>query len=291
MAYTLQNKTEEYLDAGFNIEWLNANEQVARIVDKYIDSVDTGAAWSPERLRQELETTSWWRDLSEAQREWEVLSAEQPGEANLRISDNRRTAQQLGMLMGVQLSDSQLDALARKAAENGWSEDDFRLAIAKEFKPTSGIQAQGDAQNTMAQIRSMAEQYLVRPSDSLVNEWTMQVLRGDRAIEDLRTYFIDRAASMYKGVADDLRAGATTREILDPYLADAYEELGVTEANINLFDAKWSAPLTGENNEPLTREQWIAQIRSDSRYGWDQTWKARNAAAEMGRELQTLFGG
>ena len=291
MAYTLQNKTEEYLDAGFNIEWLNANEQVARIVDKYIDSVDTGAAWSPERLRQELETTSWWRDLSEAQREWEVLSAEQPGEANLRISDNRRTAQQLGMLMGVQLSDSQLDALARKAAENGWSEDDFRLAIAAEFKPTSGTEYSGDAQNTMAQLRAMAEQYLVRPSDKLINEWTVQVLRGDRAVEDFRTYFMDRAASMYKGVADDIRAGATTREILDPYLADAYEELGVTEANVNLFDAKWTAALTGENGEPLSREQWIAKIRSDKQYGWDQTWKARNAAAEMGRELQTLFGG
>lgn len=288
--YKLKNKEAEYLDAGFNVAWLKKNAEVAKVVDTYIDSLDGDGAWTPERLRQEIESTSWWRKKTEAQRQWQVLSAEQPGEAAQVVKDAKRTVQQLSSLMGVPLSGSRMNTLAKRAAENGWDEDDYRLAIASSY--SGGTGGTGDARNAWDALTDFEAAYLVKISSSQKSKFVTEILRGDRQVEDLKAWFTSRAAKTYKGITDDLYGGATTREIIDPYLADAADELGVTEAAMDLMDPKWTAALTGgEDGAAMTREQWLSKIRSDKKYGWNETWKAKNEAALMGRELQRLFGG
>lgn len=288
--YRLQHSTSDYRDAGFNVDWLRSNTEVARIVDKYISSAESDAPWSPERLQSEIEATGWWRNKTEAQRAAAVLEQEQPGEFRQQVSDARRTAQQLASLLGVSVSGRNLDDLASKAVRNGWDEDDFRLALAGRGFSLSGERGQGDAQVAAQQLRALSEQYLVRISDNTLRSWVTAIIRGDKQVEDYRTFFVDRAASLYRGVADDLRGGATTAEILDPYLQDAADELGITAGTINMNEARWTAALTGQNGKALSREEWVAKIRTDSVYGWDKTWRARNMAAQAGRELQQLFG-
>ncbi len=287
----LKYKAQDYRDAGFSTDWLKKNADVRKVVEKYIAAGKKGEFWSPQRLQQEVEATGWWKKKTEAQRQAQILQQEQPGEWKQRVNDAKRTAQQLGMLMGIKLSTSTINDLGRKGAENGWDQDDYRLAIARHYKDVPGTTYSGDAQNAMAALDAYSQAYLIKASDKLKREWVVQILRGDRQVEDFETYFRDRAKSVYKGIADDLESGATTAEVLDPYLQDAAEELGVTVGTVDAFDAKWTAALTGNKGEPLTREEWIAKIRTDRKYGWNDTWKAKNEAANLGRELMSLFGG
>lgn len=280
-------KPADYRDAGFNPKWLAKNKEVKRVVDRYIKSVKSGGAWNRERLKQEIEATNWYRNKTEAQRRWSVIQQEQPREAKQMIADNRRAVTNLAENMGVTLSKADTDKLARQAARNEWDEDDFRVAISRRFKKPGEV---GDARNIDAAITAMQKAYLVNVSQATRNKWITEVLRGDKATEDFEDYFRDRAATLYRGVRGDLQAGSTTMEVLEPYLEDASRELGVTQATINPFDAKWTAALNGDDGEPLTREQWMARLRTDQRYGWDATTKAQNEAAKLGNNLLSMFG-
>lgn len=292
----MKHSNSDYMGAGFSPDWLRKNKDVLKVVDRYLDGLDGGELWSPERLRQELEATDWWRKTTEAERQFQILQAEQPAEARKRVDDQQRIGQQLASLLGVRLSKNQSRTYAQRAASQGWDEDDWRQALARnpmDLDAGKSASGRGDAQNAVAQLRQWSEQYLVPVSNKTLENWTRGILRGDQQLEDWRAWFVNRAAQLYGGVADDLRAGATTVDILQPYLEDASRELGVTLAGMDLKDAKWTAPLTGgkDSQSPLTREEWLRKIRLEKKYGYDKTWKAKNEAASLGRELQTLFGG
>lgn len=279
----------EYAEYGFVKAWLDDNPAVRKIVDKYIKSFTSGdGAWSRERLEAEIKNSDWYRKKSEAQRAWSIVQAESPAEAKQMLSDAKRTVQQMSSLMGVSLSGKEVNELARKAAANGWDETDYQWAIGRRY---GGNVKTGDSRNIYDQITDLEAQWLVRTSDSTKDRWIKDILTGKRQMEDLEAYFTGKAMSMYKGVRDDLKAGMTTREVLDPYLADAAEELGITEGSIDAFDAKWSAALSGgKDGAALTREEWLAKIRTEKKYGWDKTIKAQNEAAEAGNQVLQLFG-
>jgi len=292
VAYTLAHQDDDYADAGFDVRWLRNNPEVAEVADRYISSRNSDQPWSIERLQQELEETSWWSNRTEAQRRFEQLEQTQPAQANLEIGDAARQAMEFAMLLGIRITDAQAKDLGRKAALNQWDETDFRYAIAElsNGQIESGGTYFGDAQSAMAQFRAWEQQYLVRASESTMNDWAIQVVRGQRTIEDFQDWYRTRAQRLYHGVADDIAAGMTTQEILDPYMRIAQDELGVSPANVDLFDPKWTAALTGKNGTALTAEEWLAKIRIDSRYGWDKTVKAQNEAAELGNNVLALFG-
>lgn len=280
-------KAADYRDAGFNPKWLAKNKEVKRVVDRYIRSVNSGGAWTRERLKQEIEATKWYRNKTEAQRRWSVIQQEQPAQARQMLRDARRAVENLSEMMGVSLSKGQIQDLAQRAARNEWDEDDYRVAISRRFKKVGEV---GDARNIQASIQAMSQQYLVGVSNEKMNSWIRQVLAGDKATEDLEDWFRDRAKTLYKGVRGDIAAGSTTMDVMEPYLQDAMKELGQTMATINPFDAKWTAALTGDSGEPLTRDEWMARLRTDQRYGWDTTTKASNEAASLGNKLLTMFG-
>lgn len=280
-------KAAAYRDAGFNPKWLAKNKEVKRVVDRYVKSVNTGGAWTRERLKQEIEATKWYRNKTEAQRRWSVIQQEQPREAKKMIQDSRRAVVNLSEMMGVRLSKNDIDKLARNATRNEWDEDDYRVAISRRFNPNSEV---GDARNIDQAFQEMQNAYLVNVSSATRARWTEQVLRGDKSAEDYEDYFRDRAATLYKGVAQDLQAGSTTMEVLEPYLQDAADELGFTMANIKPQEAKWTAALTGADGGAMTREEWQAKLRTDARYGWDSTVKAQNEAAKLSTGLLSLFG-
>lgn len=280
---------DEAQNYGFSKTWLAKHPDVYAKVKKAIDE-----GWTQERLAVEIKNTNWYKKNTEAERKWSTIVVEQPDEANKMKADARRAAQQIAGLMGVQLSGSQLDSFALKGAKFEWDEDDYRVAISGKITMdmiTSPTAQMGDVANMVAQVNQYEEQYLINVGNSQRLDWAKRLARGDIQLEDIRTHFIRHAARTYGGVADDIRAGATVAEIMAPYLQDAAEELGVTQASIDMGDAKWTAAITADNNtRALSREEWLTKIRTEGRYGYNETRKAKNEAASISNSVMRMFG-
>lgn len=281
--------SDEAQNYGFSKRWLDKHKDVNAVVQKAIDS-----GWTQERLAVEIKNTGWYRNQEEAQRKWSTIIVEQPREARRIKADNKRAAQQTASLLGVSLSDSKANELADKGSRYGWDEDDFRVAMSGLITTsaiTSHTMPLGDTANLIAQINQYEEQYLIKVTNSHRLSMAKRLARGDIQMEDVRSHFVRHAARTYASVADDINAGMTMTEIMQPYLQDAAEELGVSSANINTFDPKWTAAVTGgDNNEALTREQWLEKIRTDKQYGYANTRKAKNEAAELSNSIKRMFG-
>jgi hypothetical protein len=54
-------------------------------------------------------------------------------------------------------------------------------------------------------------------------------------------------------------------------------------------DPIWSVALNGPNG-PMTVDEWERTIKTDARYGWDRTKKARNEFSNLADELLSAFG-
>ena len=58
---------------------------------------------------------------------------------------------------------------------------------------------------------------------------------------------------------------------------------------MQVSDPLWQTALNGPNG-PMSRDEWIRVIRTDSRFGYDRTVRARHELASLADELLSAFG-
>lgn len=272
---------------GFAKEFLDNHPEIKKLVDK-ADAQD----WTLERFQAELKETKWYKRLTDAQQRWTVLTAEQPAQARAEVNDMETQIRQVASNLGVDLSKRDVKQLAERAARNGMEADDLVRIIGKQFELEKGDQTQdGQASVTIDQIRNLAADFGIKVDRHTMERWTAQVLSNRQTVEGL----IDRMREQAKlGVSDEIAAlldkGNTLRDILDPYMNQAADELGIPTNQMNTADPLWMAALGNKKEGPMSMEEWTARIRTDKKYGWDKTERAQQQASEMAAELGRRFG-
>jgi hypothetical protein len=276
-------------DYGYIDAFLKLHPDIRNLVDQAVDN-----DWTKERLQAQVAATPWWRQHSDAQRKYDIAQAENPKELErqvaLKFQDMRRIANNLGVNVGTK----DLQAMARRAIQNGWSDNEVSLNLAHEFNvPLAGGQvgtSVGTAGQTIDQIQQMATSYGVPLTNTDLQKYTRQVLGGQMTVVGLTDYFRDQAKLLYPTLAGPLDQGFTTSQIATPYLNIAQQELGITDQQINLADSKWTVPFDDGTGKQMTADQWTRTLRNDTRYGWDRTPNARALAAQSTLDLGSLFG-
>jgi hypothetical protein len=273
-------------DFGYSQEWLDKHPQVRKKVNQAIKN-----NWGQTRLETEIRDTDWYRKLDRDKKRWSTITVEEPAQAARMKSEAKQQLRQYARLMGVSVTNKELNRWALQAAKHGWDETDMRQAIATTINKKDFREGTGDIDTANRQVDQWVNNYLVRVSSDQRLEWAKSIARGDMDPSDIETYFQRQAQRLYGGIADDIRAGATTAEVMSPYLEDAARELGVTAGAINMFEPKWTAALTGgDGGRALTREEWQRKIRTEDRYGYKKTRKAKNEAASMVNGILGIFG-
>jgi hypothetical protein len=138
----------------------------------------------------------------------------------------------------------------------------------------------------------MARSYGLKIDTSLLQKKTGDALgQGERWQEYLsgqQQFFRDQAKLMYPGSAH-LFDQYTLEQIAEPYMSEAADLLGLAPSQMDITDPKWSAFLSGENG-PLSKDEWSRVLKTDPKYGFDHTTKARQAYTSIGDELLSAFG-
>lgn len=270
---------------GFAQAFLEAHPEIKKLVDQ-ADQEN----WTPERFQAELKETRWYKQLSTAQQQWSVLTTEHPGEARARIDAATDTIHRLASQLGIDLTDDEIEKIATNAARNQLSDADVQALVAHKYDMAgrTGQADTGQAGVTIDQIRSIASDYGVKVDNSTMERWTKQILSGDQTVEGLIDRVREQAKNLYPTVAKQLDT-QSTRELLTPYMNIASDELGIPVEQMKVSSSKWNRALMGEGG-PMNADQWTQLIRTDQRYGYGNTVKAKTEASQLASQLGQMFG-
>lgn len=273
---------DEKLGYGFSTKFLNKNKQIKNLVNKAVDN-----EWTQQRFLDELRETSWWRKRSDAEKQFEVLKVENPEELKSQLKTANRAVRNMSVRLGVGLSLGQIQNIGRSWVRNGLNEDEVRNMVGRKYRHR-GSKNMGVAGVARAHLDEMARAYGLRWSNRFLSNHARQIARGRRQVSDYEGYARQQAANTYKAIAPDIREGRTVREVLEPYMQVAAEELGLPSSIMNTTHSKWVRPVSGDHQ--LSMDEWTQVLRSNRRYGYNTTNKARQEAAVFSQQLMSQLG-
>jgi hypothetical protein len=272
---------------GYVKAFLKDHPAVAKLIDRAQKE-----GWTELKLAGEIKDTAWWKNRTEAQRQWDLISAESEAEAQDMIDEKERALEAVFGNLGVRIDKKEMKDLAKRAAVNGWDESEMRAAAAKRFelaRPKKQGAVVGEAGDTLEAIDNMMWEYGVRVDRATKEKWVKRVLKGDLDIGTMEDRLREQAKILFPGLKTELD-NHTTRELMSPYLMVAAEELGVPPEQMQTFDPKWMKPLTGGKDGRMDMDEWTTHLRTHKKYGWDTTSTAREEAANMALEIGRLMG-
>lgn len=267
---------------GFTAEFLDSHPEIRKLVEQ-ADRQD----WTLERFQAELKETKWYRKLSDAQQRWSVLVAEQPAQARREVHDQRLVIERLASQMGVTLSNKDIEQLATRAARNQLDTATLTSLIGEQFRQGERGAESGGAAITIDQIRTMAEDYGVKVDRATMQRWTTQVISGEQTVEGLVDRIREQAKNMLPHLGDQLNR-YSTRDLLEPYLNMASEQLGIPTDQMRTSDMKWLRAIARRDG-PLSMDDWTVMLRTDPRYDYGGTLKGQGEAAALTTELAQRF--
>ena len=285
-----RDKREQY---GFVVDFLRSNKEINALVSQAIKD-----GLTPSAFEARLKNTKWYRNRTEAQRQWDKNAYDDPGE-NARIQQRASLAlSQAAKQAGVSFSKAELDTLSKKAARNGWTEAEFQAQVAAKVNITAATLGQTTLTGTVGQafddLRGIAAAYGVPVTATKLDAQIESIVAGNASAEDFTDHYRELAKAQYKSIAPMLDQGMTVMDVLDPYLQRAASDLGVSAAQImkpgadGYMDPKWTKAIQGD--AAMTLDEWQKYMRSDPTYGYSKTTKAKVAAASAGQRIAQLFG-
>lgn len=291
--------------AGFTKEFLKRNPDVAQLVR---DAIKYN--YTEEEFVKLVETkTKWGQRTTDAQAEFDLkYYGNKSEDVKKDIVANREKIRLLASNLGVTLTEQEVNAFAFRTTRAKLTDQDVLDFIASKYRTpsptgpaTPGTPGAatgpggptGTASQLADEIRRMARSYGVTLTDETLQTKIQEGLRqGDRWstwLEGQRNVFRQSAKTLYANVADKLDQ-YTLEELVDPYLEDASNLLGISRSNMDISNPMWTKALTGADGKPMTREQWLATLRMDKQYGWNNTQRAKGEMVELGDELLAAFG-
>ena len=276
------------MDYGYVQSFLTAHPDVAAKVKAAV-----AAGWTPARLSAEIKTTGWWTTRTEAQRQADVISKDNPKEYARQIDLKQTDITQQAASMGITLSAVDARNLATQFYTNGSSPGEVQSALAMKFSlgdPSTPVT--GTAGETLDSLHGMATAYGVTLDSATAQKYTQQVLAGNTTPQGLQDTFREQAKILYPPIADflDKHPQMTTTDYASPYLQIAAKELGVPTDQMDLSDPKWSKVLSGGANGAMTADEWTRTFRTDPTYQWDKSSTARSQATSLASTILSKFG-
>ena len=285
---------------GFNEQFLNANPDVREVIKKAIEF-----EWPQDVLNRVIEnTTDFGKRTTDAQAAYDInISGEKNEDLQQQVDARYSELKKQAQFSGVNIADEELKRFSIESVRSGLNTNDTFAWISEQYKQSTSQQSStdpasltlstsGTASDIQNQLRTLANSYGIRVTDDLLREKTGQALgHGERWrewVSGQEDFFKQQAKIMYPKAASMLDS-MNLKQISEPYFADAADVLGISAAQMDLLDPKWTGFLNGENGI-LSRDEWERVLKTDAKYGWDGTNKAREEATSLADDLLAVFG-
>jgi hypothetical protein len=285
---------------GFNEKFLDANPDVREVIKKAIEF-----EWPQDVLNRVIEnTTEFGKRTTDAQAAFDInISGEKSEDLQKQVDDRYSELKKQAQFSGVTIDDQELRRFSTDSVRSGLNANDTFAWLSEQYKQSTSKQSStdpasltlssfGTASDIQNQLKTLANNYGIRVTDDLLREKTGEALgQGERWrewVSGQEDFFKQQAKIMYPKAAGMLDA-MSLKQISEPYFADAADVLGISAAQMDLLDPKWTGFLNGENGV-LSRDEWERVLKTDVKYGWDRTTKARQEYSSLADDLLSAFG-
>ena len=193
---------------------------------------------------------------------------------------------------GASMTDEQLRDLAVQKRRMNMNESQLIDALTEYIAFDSG-NIQGSAGMAQRNIKSWAMRNGLQLTDSMVNQYTKNILRGDTTeadvLQDLRNTYL---VGSFPAWSDRIQAGMDPADIAAPYKQRMARMLEMGEDEIDLNDQLLQKAMqgVGADGKPSVTPlyEFDRQIREDPR--WPQTDNAYEIYTRAGTDLLKTFG-
>lgn len=256
-------------------------------------------SYTPARLQAALQATEYYRTTNSADRAWDVFTTVDPQSAGQRLQQYQQKYTNLIGQTGITgLTPAQTTEFIRQAAANQWSDNEFQMRLVQGAGPQVPGQDGGLIAKNAADVMQTAQNYGVPISAQAALDYGQRMTAGAIDLNAVTGDMMKQAKSMYPNdpnLAAALDAGQTVAQYADPYKQIAVRELNMNPGDFNLSDPKWNSALSQVDPKtgvkvPQTLDQWQTSIRTDPKYGYDQTAGAQAQASQLVTQLGQKMG-
>jgi hypothetical protein len=282
--------TQRVLEEYPTLAWLLRDKEIGRLLR---DAVDPNKGFSAQTFQAKLYQTNWWKRRSQSQREWEILSHTDPGEARQQRAAYAAALKKAAMGYGVRIPNSILQSMARGGLSKGFDPTGPEMMYRFSLLAKKGFAASGARRTAARQAQQTARRdYFYGMSKGNAAKWGDRIARGLATEDDMRQALQDRAMKMYPQFATGLKQGQTMADMTDGYRSIIAEELELDPERIDLSTGRWSKVLGVRDAQgktrPMTNFEVLQMARQDPRY-W-RTGKGKQTDAQYTGAILQMFG-
>lgn len=236
-----------------------------------------------------LQATSWWRNNSASARNYFTLSETDPTTFQRDIQTLADSITGIAKGAGLDLSPEEIYGLAKGSMWSGRTTE-ADLAKAVFGSPHTAF---GSASSLVDSVQQMAANYGITISAETKDTYARQLGMGWINQAQLQANMVELAKGKYPSIAALLDQGRTVKQIADPYIQQAANDLGISPDSIDINNPKWNRFLnqpTKDGVQLQTLYDWQRLYRTDPTYGYDRSPQARETAAQLTTTLAKQFG-
>ena len=274
---------------GVNDAYLNTHPDIRELIAKAV-----AGRWDKTKFFAEFEKTPTGQATTESEAAFDIaIVGTKSEDLQKQIADQAEKLRVESQAMGIALTDTELNDYAKQTIRSQLSTQDALNFLASKVQTQVPKEQQtGQVADIVESLNAMARRYGISLTPDFIQQKAQDAVRQgsnwQSYLQSQENIFREQSKMLYPTVADRLNE-YSLQDMLDPYLNEASELLGIRRQNMNLSDPMWTAALNGEGG-PMSRDQWIQKIRTDPQYGFDKTTKARNEYMSLADDLLSAFG-
>jgi hypothetical protein len=247
--------------------------------------------WTPDVFTAHLKNTKWWQTNSESARQAQVQAKTDPATYKASIAAAAAQAQEAAVKAGAILSSKQVNQLAHNMVDFAWDDAQISNFLGQYIDFRNGTLG-GQAGAAAQQIRTYAYDQGIQVSDQTLKNNAAYIVRGLATMQNVQDSLRQQAISTYPGFTAQLEGGATMRDIAQPYIQMAAQELELPETDIDVWHPKVRAALNAANQAgqpaPMSLSDFQQSLRTDP--AWRKTQGAQDKAMAVGRQVLQSMG-
>lgn len=277
---------------GYVVSFFKADKELWKLFNEAVTK-----NWTDQEFEAQFIQTDFYTKNSDTYRQMWDLKTSDPGTFEDRVAKQASYVEHLATSLGADLSKKQRAKIAEDAVMYGWTPLDMRQKLGKYVETVKDTNFfGGEAGDHQAQLHKIAFDYGIKVSNKTIEKWTVDMVRGDATLNDFAAVIKDQSAALYPAYRQQIRKGATMRQIAEPYVQAMAETLELDPMNIDLYDKHVQRALKHENADrtesggspEYNMYDFQSQLRKDAR--WKRTKNAQDQMANMVAQVRSDWG-
>lgn len=256
--------------------------------------------WTPDRFKAAVQNSEWYRSNNEYARMGWAKETAGGADWDATLQDARNAVRAAATAIGADVTEQELNALARRYVYEGWDQSTRRAllnqALSQEisFLPDDRgvVSMRGGAGELSSELRNLARANGVSFTDNWYLSAAKSVASGLTTAQDWERDVREQAASLFPVYSDKIRMGMNVYDLASPYINTMAQELELDPNQISLDDQYIRAALSGMNDQgdfaPMGLWDFQKKLRQDPR--WENTAKAQNEVTSVTGRVMQMFG-